>query len=374
MKNAAWIFPHRFHWFSDSLQSLQLDSQFPLNLFSGEVRRCLSLTLKVYLSIDQRKSKGLFRVRVAASFTQWQEWIPFLFTHTQSHLFLILSLSHTVQSPPVKRVLLAFCFTSYSAQCVCMCAAVWGSDRSRWRWVYNHETVIVVFIIILLLFLLLTENNKHNARVQRLCRKREVDSPHFCQMTHPKALQSPDRSDGTTVSFLNIFSGFQKVELSNSPPQMALHCYMKDKCSYTEAKHDPSVISGYVYLKVLWINVIYLISFEVFKIIRRLSTPHKISTFQKEIKIHSFKKSSESWEFLADDVCFSLYIFFILIRSFLLLCIPSSTCLFQHGSWHSRVYFNTQLEHGCFQPQLQHFSSSWETTETFLGWEKQYCF
>lgn len=131
---------------------------------------------------------------------------------------------------------------------VCVCAAVWGSDRSRWRWVYNHETVIVVFIIILLLFLLLTENNKHNARVQRLCRKRYVDSPHFCQMTHPKALQSPDRSDGMTIFliFFNIFSGFQKVELSNSPPQMALHCYMKDKCSYTEAKHDLSAISGYV--------------------------------------------------------------------------------------------------------------------------------
>ena len=38
-------------------------------------------------------------------------------TYTQSHLFLILSLSHALQSPPVKRVLLAFCFTSYSAQC-----------------------------------------------------------------------------------------------------------------------------------------------------------------------------------------------------------------------------------------------------------------
>lgn len=221
-------------------QSLQIDSQFPLNVFSSEVRRRLFLTLKVYLSIDQRKSKGLFRVRVAASFTQWQERIPFLFTHTQPHLFLILSLSHTVQSPPVKRVLLAFCFTSYSAQCVCVCAAVWGSDRSRWRWVYNHETVIVVFIIILLLFLLLTENSKHNARVQRRCRKREVDSPHFCQMTHPKVLQSPGRSDGTTISSLNIFSVFQKVELSNSPPQMASHCCMKDKCSYTDAKHDNS--------------------------------------------------------------------------------------------------------------------------------------
>lgn len=98
MKNSAWIFHHRYHWFSDSLQSLQLDPQFPLNVFSGEVRGCLSLTLKVYLSIDQRKSKGLFRVRVAASFTQWQERIPFLFTHTQSHLFLILSLSHTLCS------------------------------------------------------------------------------------------------------------------------------------------------------------------------------------------------------------------------------------------------------------------------------------
>lgn len=93
---------------------------------------------------------------------------------------------------------------------VCVCAAVWGSDRSRWRWVYNHETVIVVFIIILLLFLLLTENNKHNARVQRLCRKRYVDSPHFCQMTHPKALQSPDRSDGMTIFLFLTFSQASK--------------------------------------------------------------------------------------------------------------------------------------------------------------------
>lgn len=47
---------------------------------------------------------------------------------------------------------------------------------------------------------------------------------------------------------------------------------MKDKCSYTDVKHDLSAISGYVYLKVLWINAIYLISFEVFQIIRTLST------------------------------------------------------------------------------------------------------
>lgn len=64
----------------------------------SKVRRCLSLTLKVYLSIDQRKSRGLFRVHVAASFTQWQEWIPFLFTHTHSLTYFSFYRSHTLCS------------------------------------------------------------------------------------------------------------------------------------------------------------------------------------------------------------------------------------------------------------------------------------
>ena len=40
-------------------------------------------------------------------------------THTHTHTH-----KHTAESPPVKRVLLAFCLTSYSAQCVCVCLCV----------------------------------------------------------------------------------------------------------------------------------------------------------------------------------------------------------------------------------------------------------
>lgn len=46
--------------------------------------------------------------------------------------------THTEESPAVRRVLLAFCLTSYS-----VCESVCQCERSRWRWVYNHGTVVV---------------------------------------------------------------------------------------------------------------------------------------------------------------------------------------------------------------------------------------
>lgn len=164
---------------------MEIETHFALSLFHVEVRRFLSLTLKVYLSIDQKESKGLFRVRVAASFTQWQEWKPFLFAHTCSLTYFSFYRSHTLCSR-LQSSVSYWPSVSLPIQlsvhaCVCVCAAVWGSDRSRWRWVYNHETVVVVFIIISLPLLLLTENNKHKARVQRFCRNTEVDSPHFAE-------------------------------------------------------------------------------------------------------------------------------------------------------------------------------------------------
>lgn len=127
-ENSVWIFHHWkiHHRFSNSLQSRQLDSQFPLNLFSGEVRRCLSLTLKVYLSIDQRKSKGLFCVRVAASFTQWQEWIPFLVTHTHTVSLISHSIALThcaVASSQACLIGLLFHFL-FSSVCVRVCRSV----------------------------------------------------------------------------------------------------------------------------------------------------------------------------------------------------------------------------------------------------------
>lgn len=75
-----------------------IDSQFALSLFLVEGRRFLSLTFKVYLSVDQKESKGLFCVRVAASFTQWQEWKAFLFTHTRSLTYSSFYRSHTLCS------------------------------------------------------------------------------------------------------------------------------------------------------------------------------------------------------------------------------------------------------------------------------------
>lgn len=95
-----------------------------------------------------------------------------LCSRTQSRsISLPISYTHIVESPPVKRVLLAFCLTSYSARCVR--ESVWRCERSRWRWVYNHGTV-VVFIIILSLFLLLTKLREKSAEERRRrteCRK-----------------------------------------------------------------------------------------------------------------------------------------------------------------------------------------------------------
>lgn len=88
-----------------------------------------------------------------------------LCSRTQSRsISLLISYTHIVESPPVKRVLLAFCLTSYSARCVR--ESVWRCERSRWRWVYNHGTV-VVFIIILSLFLLLTKLREKSAEERR---------------------------------------------------------------------------------------------------------------------------------------------------------------------------------------------------------------
>lgn len=152
---------------------MEIASKFALSLFHVEVRRFPSLTLKVYLSIDQKKSKGLFRVRVAASFTQWQEWKPFLFAHTRSLTYFSFYRSHTLCSR-LQSSVSYWPSVSLPIQLsvhACVCVPQWGgSNWSRWRWVYNHKTVVVVFIIILLPLLLLTENNKHKARVQRFCR------------------------------------------------------------------------------------------------------------------------------------------------------------------------------------------------------------
>lgn len=213
--------------------------------------------------MDQKESKGLFPVRVAASFTQWQEWKPFLFTHTRTLTYSSFYRSHTLCSrlqssvsywPSVSLPIQL----SVHAR-VCVCAAVWGSDRSRWRWVYNHETAVVVFIIILLPFLLLTENNEHEARAQGLSRNTEIESPHFSEWRILKHCRAWLARWNNHLSILHILSGGNVKFFTTN----GIISYIKQNWSKTWLLQFQGNAVDTCASRVLWITVDNLISFVV---------------------------------------------------------------------------------------------------------------
>lgn len=85
------MFIQGFLWCENFLHSLKIDSQFALNLFQVSLPHFKSL-----LTYRPKGVKGI--IRVAAGFTQWQEWKPFLFRHTRSLTYFLFYRSHTLCS------------------------------------------------------------------------------------------------------------------------------------------------------------------------------------------------------------------------------------------------------------------------------------
>lgn len=143
---------------------------------------------------------------------------PPVHAHSLAYLHLSLMLTHAAELPAVKRVLLAFCSTSYSAQCVCV--SVSQCEGSRWRWVYNHGTVVVVFPLLLFhccFYCSLNWGEEIETETKRMGRRKGAfpsSSPYFIIGLHSGARLS--QLSGVAQQTLYVYFGSRRKDITRN--------------------------------------------------------------------------------------------------------------------------------------------------------------